>query len=212
MRNTTIGKLGAAITGVAVAAFAGSMLINLIPGQNTETISYFVCMFIAIGYLLFITGVVSINTDKQKTATGLAGIAFGVVYAVFIFIVYYAGLTTVRLNGALSEEALSIIDYSHMGSLFFNYDLLGYGFMALSTFFIGFIVKPKSKGDRAFRSLLWIHGVFFLSCLIMPMLDVFSADTHIAVGTIILEFWCAFFLPVCVLGWKYLDAEKKKNK
>jgi hypothetical protein len=204
MNNTIIGKLGAAVAGVSVAVFAVSILLQLF-GLNTSSVSYFVCMFIAIGYLMLISGVVSANVDKQKTAAGLAGIAFGVVYAVFIFIVYYAGLTTVRLNSALSEEALSIINYAHMGSLFFNYDLLGYGFMALSTFFIGFTVKPKNKGDRVFRTMLWIHGVFFLTCLIMPMLGLFTTDTHIAVGISVLLFWCAYFLPVCISGYRYFD-------
>jgi isoprenylcysteine carboxyl methyltransferase (ICMT) family protein YpbQ len=209
VKNTTIGKLGAAVTGITVALFAVSMLVGLITGLNTEYISIFVSLCIAIGYLLFIAGVVSINTDKQKSAAGLAGIAFGVVYAVLIFIVYYAELTTVRMNGTLGAETLSIISYQHLGSLFFNYNLLGYGFMGLSTFFIGFIVKPKSKGDRALRSLLWIHGVFFLTCLIMPMLNVFTTDTPTVVGTAVLLVWCAYFLPICVLGWKYLDPKGK---
>jgi len=84
-------------------------------------------------------------------------------------------------------------------------------FLGALRFFIGFTVKPKSKGDRAFRSMLWIHGVFFMPCLIMPMTGVFTTNTHIAVGTVILEFWCAFFLPVCILGWKYFELKEKKD-
>ena len=93
----------------------------------------------------------------------------------------------------------------HLGSLFFNYDLLGYGFMGLSTFFIGFTVIPNNKGDKAFRLLLWIHGIFFVSCLLMPMFPIFTpdmADGEI-IGTLVLLVWCAYFLPICVLGWKY---------
>jgi isoprenylcysteine carboxyl methyltransferase (ICMT) family protein YpbQ len=211
MTNTRCGKIGAAVTGISVVAFAVAMLAGLLFGLATVYISYFICMFIAIGYLMFIAGIIAVSTDKHKTAAGYAGIAFGAVYAIFIFVVYFAGLTTVRMNGALSKEALSIIDYSRLGSLFFNYDLLGYGFMALSTFFVGFTVKPKRGGDRVFRAMLWIHGVFFLSCLIMPMLDVFTADTPAAVGTVILLVWCAYFLPVCILGLKYLDPKGKRD-
>jgi len=205
LKNTVIGKIGAALTGVAIVVFAVSMLIGIISGQNTKYLSFFVSMIIAMGYLMLAAGVASVNTDLQKTAAGYTGLAFGTVYAVLIFIVYYAELTTVRLNDSLSAETLSIISYSHTGSLFFNFNLLGYGFMALSTFFIGFTVRPKNKCDRAFQALLWIHGVFFLSCLIMPMTGVFTMDTPDVAGIVILEFWCVFFLPICILGWKYLS-------
>ena len=63
--------------------------------------------------------------------------------------------------------------------LLFNYDLLGYGMMALSTFFIG----------------------LFISCFIMPMTGVF---TNMATGetgnggTIALLIWCAYFFPIGV--------------
>lgn len=39
-----------------------------------------------------------------------------------------------------------IIDYQKIG-LFFSYDLLGYGFMALSTFFAGLTMKAKKAGQ-----------------------------------------------------------------
>jgi len=203
MKNSTIGKIGAAITGVSVAAFALAMLIEIVTGLRTASVSYFVCIFIAVGTIIFSAAIIGRNKDKQTTAAGLAGIAFAVVYAVLIFIVYYAMLTTVRLNQTLSDEAMSIINYERLGSLFFNYDLLGYGFMALSTFFVGFTVNPVSNGDRVFQRLLWIHGVFFLSCLIIPMTGAFSAETSPVFGMAVLEVWCVYFLPVCILGWKY---------
>jgi hypothetical protein len=130
---------------------------------------------------------------------------FAAVYAVLIFIVYFAMLTTVRMNGSLSEEVLSIISFEHLGSLFFNYDLLGYGFMGLSTFFVGFTISPNGKSAKALQWLLWIHGVFFISCLLLPMLPLFTpgmAGGEIG-GTLALLVWCAYFLPVCILSRRY---------
>lgn len=57
------------------------------------------------------------------------------IYAVMILLVYFAQTTAVRL-GLLDEQAMKILDYSR-GGLFFSYDLLGYGMMALSTFLWG---------------------------------------------------------------------------
>ena len=200
-----VGKVGAGITGVSVLVFAGAMLVELVTGVSTASISYVASIFIAIGYVLFASGVVSLGSDSKVPAAGFAGLTFAAIYAVLILIVYFAMLTTVRLNTQLSNEALSLISYEHLGSLFFNYNLLGYGFMSLSTFFVGFTVAPRDKGDRVFRALLRIHGVFFFSCLIMPMTGAFTADTSPAIGMAILLVWCAFFMPVCVLGWRYLS-------
>jgi hypothetical protein len=211
MTNIKTGQIGAAVTGVSTAAFAFAMITGLATGADTSAVSYFVCIFIAVGYVMFSASVVAPTKERQLTATGLVGLAFAVVYVLLIIIVYYSMLTTVRMNGgSLSEETLSIISYNHLGSLFFNYDLLGYGFMGLSTFFIGFSIMPRTKGDRALRVLLRIHGVFFVSCLIMPMFPIFTAEMEGGeiIGTLALVAWSAYYLPVCILGWRYFRKEQ----
>jgi hypothetical protein len=210
MSNAKIGKIGAAVTGVGVVAFAVAMIIEAVIGADTTSASYFVCIFIAVGYVVFAAAAVAQGKDGPLKATGLAGLAFAVIYALLVIIVYYAMLTTIRMNGSsLSGEALSIISFKHLGSLFFNYDILGYGFMGLSTFFVGFSIAPRSKGDRALRMLLWIHGVFFITCLLMPMFPLFTANMEggAIIGTLVLLVWCVYFLPVCILGWRYFKCE-----
>ena len=203
--DNKLGKVGTIVTGASIATFAIAMLVGLASGLNTSFMSYFVGIFIAIGYIMFTAALVVSNKNRTLSASGLAGLAFSVVYAVLILIAYYAMLTTVRMNGALSNETLSIISYEHLGSLFFNYDLLGYGFMGLSTFFIGFTIIPKKQSDKALRLLLWIHGIFSVSCFLMPMFPVFTADMTggDVIGTLILLVWCAYFLPICILGYRY---------
>ncbi len=126
-------------------------------------------IFIALGFVPFMASIAAQNSRPERRAAGYAGLAFLVMYAVIIALVYYAQLTSVRMDGALGEETPSIINYGRAGSLFFNYDLLGYGFMALCTFFFAFTVEPKDNGDKVFRGLLWGHGAFFLPCLVMLM-------------------------------------------
>jgi hypothetical protein len=205
LSNTKLGKIGAIVTGASVAVFTLAMLVWLATGLHTAYVSYFVCIFIAVGYVMFSAALAAPSRDKSLTATGLTGMAFSVIYSVLIIIAYYAMLTTVRMNNTLSGEALSIISYEHLGSLFFNYDLLGYGFMGLSTFFIAFTVTPKGKGDKALRLLLWIHGIFFVSCFFMPMFPIFTTDMASGefIGTLVLLVWCAYFLPICILGYQY---------
>ena len=88
----------------------------------------------------------------------------------------------------------------------FNYDLLGYGMMALSTFFMGLSVQADSRADKWMKALMMIHGVFFFSCFIMPMTGVFSdmsdGGTNIG-GVVALVAWCVYFFPIGILAYRH---------
>jgi hypothetical protein len=203
MMNRLVGKIGSLVIGLAVLSFAISMIVGLF--LKTTFASCFASIFIAIGFIPFVCSIYAINNKDEEKAMGISGIAFAVIYAVIIFMVYFAECTTVRMNSSLSEEALSLISYGYTGSLFFNYDLLGYAFMALSTFLISFTVHPRNKGDKVFKLMLGLHGLFFFSGLIVPLFPVFTKGKSQILGTILLEIWCAYFLPVCILGFKYFN-------
>jgi hypothetical protein len=94
MNSVRVGKLGAAMTGAAVSAFAISMLLDFF--TDTMFFSCLSSLFIAIGYIIFVAGVLSTQKDAPMSATAIAGMAFAVVYAVLIFLVYYAELQIAR--------------------------------------------------------------------------------------------------------------------
>lgn len=95
-------------------------------------------------------------------------------YVTIIPLVYFVQLTTLRLE-ELTQQAVTLLDFQQFG-LFFNYDLLGYGLMALATFFPGLTIEVESRMEKWLKGLLLVHGIFFISCLIMPMFGVFTAD------------------------------------
>ena len=198
MRNK-LGMIGSAINGIAVIAFAACMLIPFDFG------SYFVCIFLAIGYVMM-TAAFTDECDKSKKTSGIIASVFAGVYAALIMIVYFTQCTTV-MNEQLNDQAAQIMNNKNMG-LLFNLDLLGYGIMALSTFFIGLTVNGKNKKDKALKILLLIHGVFFISCLIMPMTGMFSSfgGKDSMGGIIALEFWCVYFLPISVLSFLHFKS------
>jgi len=171
--------------------------------------SYIVCMFLPIGYIMMITGFHYESVERFQVSANL-GMVFSVIYAVLIFLVYFAQVTTVRLE-EMSEEAVKILDYQR-GGLLFNYDLLGYGMMALSTFFTGLSIKSDSKTDKWMKYLMMMHGIFFIGCFIMPMTGVFTnmaSGENSNGGTIALLFWCAYFLPIGVLSFRHFGKEKR---
>lgn len=193
--NQKIAKTGAVIVTASILVFAVCMLIPFNFG------SYFICMLLPIGYIMMVSGFCNECKPENKVAA-YVGMTFAGIYAVFVLLVYFAQTTSVRFE-ELDGVALRILDYSQ-GGLFFSYDLLGYGMMALSTFFIGLTIEAETKADKWLKYLLIIHGVFFVGCFIMPMTGVFrsmASRENSMGGVIALEFWCAYFTPIGILSW-----------
>ena len=201
--NTLVAKIGAATVAVTVFLFAVCLIARFPFG------SYVVCMFLPIGYIMTAAGFCRECSEERRTAADV-GMVFAAIYAGLIFLVYFAQTTSVRLE-ELSEQAVRILDYRR-GGLLFCYDLLGYGMMALSTFFIGLSFQAENKADKWLKVLLMLHGIFFIGCFVMPMTGVFSgmADGETGNGgTVALLFWCAYFFPVGVLAYRYFGRAAK---
>lgn len=198
--NKSLGRVGAGVTGLGVLAFAISMVFGLF--MDALFASCFASIFIALGFMLFMA---AMNTQQERSACGVTAMGFSAIYVTIILLVYFAQCTTVRMNPTLSAETLSIISYGHLGSLFFNYDLLGYGMMALATFFTGLNLRAETQPDRMLKMLLTGHGIFFPGCLLVPMFPVFASGSSNVPGTILLEIWCLYFLPICILGYRHFS-------
>lgn len=143
---------------------------------------------------------------EERRVPANVGVVFAAIYAVLVLLVYFAQTTSVRLEH-LSEQASRILDYQR-GGLLFNVDLLGYGMMALSTFFIGLSMKPNTKADRKLKYLMMVHGIFFPGCFILPMTGMFTAMASgeaTSGGTIALLCWCIYFLPIGVLSYRHFQ-------
>ena len=204
--NQLISKTGAAIVTITVFLFAVFLAVDFTFG------SYFVCMFLPMGYIMMAAGLRN-ESEKDRRVAADTGMVFSAIYAVLILLVYFAQTTSVRLE-SLNDQAQSILDFKR-GSLIFNYDLLGYGMMALSTFFIGLSMKAEGKADQWLKALMMIHGVFFIGCFIMPMTGVFSgmADGETSSGGVIaLICWCVYFLPIGILAYKHFQNREGKTK
>lgn len=194
--NRKIGMASSTINLIAVAGFALSMLIGF---QNG---SYFCSMFIAFSFVPMMCAYAYFAQRKCKLA-GYISAGFAAMYAAIILLVYFAQLTTVR-QGGLTPQAAALLDFQQFG-LLFSYDLLGYGLMALATFFAGLTVEVRSRADRWLKGLLLVHGIFFFSCLILPMLGVFTADGEAWIGVAVLEFWCVYFCPIGILSFLHFS-------
>ena len=193
--NKIISKVGSSIVTVTVFLFALFLMINFPTGY------FFVCLILPIGFIMMTAGIQNECEGDRKVAANI-GLILAAVYATFIMLVYFAQLTTVK-NELLNEQAANLLVFGKFG-LIFNYDLLGYGVMALSTFFTGLSMKQKNKTDKWLRALMLIHGVFYFSCTFMPMTGMFakmSSGGDDIGGRLALVVWCVYFLPIGILSF-----------
>lgn len=196
MMNKKLGMYGSAANFISVSGFAVSMLFGFDYG------SYFSSMFTALSFVTMVCGY-AFSADNESKSAGYVSIAFASVYTAIILPVYFTQLTTVRLN-SLTQQAAMLLDFRQYG-LLFNYDLLGYGVMSLATFFAGLTINPQTKADKMLKCLLMIHGAFFISCLVMPLLGVFKADSPAWTGVVALEFWCLYFSVTDILSFVHFS-------
>ena len=198
-QNKKVSKAGSAIVTLTVFLFAVFLIIDFSMG------SYFVCLILPIGFIMMTAGLHNECEVDRKVAANV-GLILAAVYGTFIMLVYFAQLTTVN-NEQLSEQAANLLEFRRLG-LIFNYDLLGYGVMALSTFFTGLSMKPKNRTDKWLSALLMIHGVFYFSCTFMPITGLFarmSSGGNGLGGRIALVVWCVYFLPIGILSYLHFN-------
>ncbi|MCL2620748.1 MAG: hypothetical protein FWD97_07445 [Defluviitaleaceae bacterium] len=198
--NRKIGMYSAIINFCAVTLFAVSMIFGFDFG------GYLTSMFIALSFVPMVCAFVEKGGAK---VAGKTAVAFAAIYATFILLIYFAQLTTLR-NETLTDQATTILDYQAFG-LFFNFNQLGYGMMSLSTFFVGLTITAKTKVDKALKCLLLIHGIFFISGLLLPTLGIFTvmdAEQGHFIGVLVLLIWCAYFAPIGILSFRHFNSQK----
>lgn len=197
MNGKNLGFYSGVILAITIIVFGISMIVG------TPMLSYFICMILSWSYVALTCALAS-NVKKEKHAYAYAGIAFACIYSAIISVVYYTQLTVVNQN-SISAEALKILTYTP-GSFMFALDLLGYGILAISTLFVGLSLTANNKADKVLKVMLIIHGIF-ISCIIFPMTNIFSATatqtSGIDIGVIVLEFWCLYFTPIALLAANY---------
>ncbi len=201
--NKMISKAGSAIVTVTVFLFAIFLIFDWSMG------SYFVCIILPIGFIIMTAGLQNECEADRKVVANI-GLILAAVYSTFIMLVYFSQLTTVH-NEQLNEQAAKLLEFDKYG-LIFNYDLLGYGVMALSTFFTGLAIKPKNKADKWLRALMMIHGVFYFSCTFMPITGIFarmSSGGDGIGGRLALVIWCVYFLPIGILSFLHFDSRNR---
>jgi len=194
--DRNISLTGGALNFAGVLGFAAAMLFLPVG------FSYFFSILIAWGLVLMLAGFAR-TAPAGRTVASTCALVFGGMYALCNTIVYFVQLSVVATT-PLGAQAAALLDFQQFG-MFFSLDLLGYGLMALSTFFAGLALAPTRREETVLCWLLLAHGAFAPACFILPPMGVFSTSMAGAnwVGTALLEVWCIYFLPVGLLSLRY---------
>lgn len=202
--NVKLGLISSYLMILTIFIFA----ITLISGN--AWLSYFSSMIFSWGYVLFLCSLYD-EIKKERKSVFFGGMAFSIMYATIISVVYFTQISTVA-NNAGPENVISVLDYSNIGSLFFNIDLLGYGLLSFSTFLVGVAIISVSKVDKYLKGLLIFHGIFLFPLILLPVFDVFNNidEGSEVFGVLSLLFWCIYFIFIAILALVHFN--KKHNK
>lgn len=208
--NKKMCLISSSILTITVFIFFICQCISIfITNELLAWISYGVCILLSWSYIITVIGHSYLCSEDRKISIE-AGKLLAVVYSVFVCIVYFSQLTVVRQN-VLGADIINAFTFDYPGSWMFGLDIIGYGIMALSTFFVGLSINPQTKTEKFLRNNLLIHGLFVVA-MFMPMTSLFLGETSssgLSMGALALAIWCIIFIPIGICS--FLRFKNSKN-
>ncbi len=99
------------------------------------------------------------SSPPERRILSILGIAFAGIYVAMLGFQYYSQFTVVRYNLISGEhQGLGLFVLGNPYSFFWPLEVLGYGFMSLSTLFVGFVFSIGVL-ERWIRGLFITNGV-----------------------------------------------------
>ena len=199
-----IGRVAALATAIATIVFAISLIwevINL--SEFAINLGYVASILVAVSVVIMMACFYD-ATQEQFKIFGLLALVSAIIYAPFCISTYFLQLSIVASNPFnLSSEVLKAITFKP-GSPTFALDMLGYGFLCLSTLAAGFALAEAK--DKVLRVLCFIHGAIavftFAAPIISGLFTTTSGETDFT-GHYVLLFWCIVFVPIALLFMRY---------
>jgi hypothetical membrane protein len=118
--------------GIYSAILAGllTILFGVFVALNNQMVYFTTVLFLAMAVVMMAISLKYFIVPEKKVFAECA-VAFGVMYALLVSMVYYTQIAVV-LKGTLSNDLLWIVS-DFPGTVFFFLDMFGYCFLCLST-------------------------------------------------------------------------------
>ena len=199
-----IGRVAAISIAIETIVFAFSLFWGLIfHTEFDQNLGYIASLLLAKSVVVMMACFYN-STREQLKIFGLLALVASIIYAPFCISNYFIQLSIVALNPFnLSSEVMKAIDFVP-GSLTFAMDMLGYGFLCLSTLAAAFALVEAR--DKVLRALCFFHGAIAVPTFAAPIISgIFLSPSGQAndIGSYILLFWCVVFVPIALLFMRY---------
>lgn len=197
MEKTAVVKIGF-WSAVLVIAFTSVFAISILPfiGRSFLNISFLSSFFLAIAFAVMMTSVLHTVPDDRRIWAHI-GQVFAIIYAALNTSVYYIQLVVVSTGSLkLPEDFVRPLTFSP-GTPVFAIDMLGYGFLTLSTLFAAFSFSG-GKTEIWIKRLFILHGIFVIPTLLFPAFASYEPPSKAAqdiTGNLALLGWSVIFLP-----------------
>ena len=205
-----IGRAAALSIAITTIVFAISLIWEMISlSAFAMNLGYIASILIAISVVIMMAGFYDVTREQLKIF-GLLALVSSIIYAPFCISTYFLQLSIVAFNPLnLSSEVLKAINFKP-GSPTFAIDMLGYGFLCLSTLAAGFALAEAK--DKVLRVLCFFHGAIAVPTFAAPIISgIFlstSGQTN-DIGSYILLFWCIVFVPIALLFMRYFKERQR---
>ena len=194
-----IGRAAALSIAVETIVFAFSLIWEVVfPTEFATNLGYIASLLIATSVVIMMACFYD-RTRERFRIFGLLALVSSVIYAPFCISTYFLQLSIVAFNPLdLPSEVLEAITFKP-GSLTFAIDMLGYGFLCLSTLSAGFALAEAK--DKLLRVLCFLHGALAVPTFAAPIISgIFRSPNGQTndVGSYVLMFWCIVFVPIAL--------------
>ena len=205
--SLVIGRAAALSIAVETIVFALSLIWEILcPAEFAINLGYIASLLIAISVVIMM----ACFYDTTANIFGLLALVSAVIYATFCTSVYFLQLSIVAFNPLdMSSEVLDAIKFVP-GSPTFAIDMLGYGFLCLSTLAAGFALTDTK--DKLLRILCFFHGALVVPTIAGPIISGVYQSTSSEpdyTGHFVLLFWCAVFVPIALLFMRYFKERQR---
>ena len=204
-----IGRSASLAIAVETAVFGVALVWEVIvPSAIAKNLGYVASLLIALSVVVMMSSFY-VQTREHSKIFGLLALVFSILYAPLCIGTYFLQLSVVAPNPlGLTRDVLAAIDFKP-GSPVFALDMLGYGFLCLSTLAAGFALVGAK--DRALRALCFFHGALAAPTIASPIMSgLFLSTTGETdnTGNYVLVFWCVVFVPIALLFRRHFREEQ----
>jgi hypothetical protein len=191
--------------------FALSLIWEMVsPTAFATNLGYIASLLIAASVVVLMASFYDGMREPLKIF-GLLALVSAIIYAPFCISTYFLQLSIATFNPlALSSEVMKVITFKP-GSPTFALDMLGYGFLCLSTLAAGFALTEAK--ERILRAFCFFHGAIAVPTFAAPIISGIFRETSGQtndVGSYVLLFWCVVFVPIALLFSRYFKVEQNQ--